>query len=158
MRVALPVRMGRDSPETAHDTGGDAAGQAQWAAHRHDQAPDPEVVDVAVDGGLGDRPIGPDDREVGERVTAHDLEPGDTSVAERGLPGVGVADHVGVGDQVALGGQGHRGAGRLAGATTAPDPDRRHSRQQHLGHAGDDLGVRIQRVVLGWFHRLFPCS
>ena len=148
IRVALRVWIGSDRPSPLTMPGADAAGHAERVADGDHQGADLQVVDVAVDRRVGDRPVGPHHREVGQRVAADDLEPGHAPVGERRLPGVGVADHVGVGDQVALAGQRHRRPDGLPGPAAPAYPDRGHPRQQHLRDARDHLRVRVQRVVV----------
>ena len=53
-----------DNFKSINDTGGHAAGEAQRVPHGDHKAPYPQVVHVAVDGRLRDRPVGPDDRQL----------------------------------------------------------------------------------------------
>ena len=117
-RVARADRQGPAEP--ADHAGGHAAGHAHRVAHRDHEAADPQVVGVAVDGRVGDRTVGADDGEVGQRVTPDDLETGHGAIGERRLAGVGSPDDVRVGDEVTLGGEGDGGPEASPGR-----PDRR---------------------------------
>ena len=136
IRADRRPRTGSDRPRRTDDARGHAPGQPQRVAHGHDQGSDPEVLGVAVRRWPGDRTVDPDHREVGERVSTHDLEAGGGAVGERRLPRARVTDDVGVRDQVALVAQHHGRAGRLP--PLPADPERGHPGRQRLGNADDD--------------------
>ena len=156
-RTLPPAEVGSDLPNALDDSGGDAAGQAERVAHRHDELPHLQAGRLAEAGGGWGLAVGADHSQVRERICADHVEGDDSAVREGGLAGVGVADDVGVREQEPVVGEDHRGArtsSEVAVATASRHLQGCHPGVQLGGHRGDDLGVSVEdrgpRTGFGW--------
>ena len=134
--------------QPADDTGGDAAGHAERVADGDHQRSDLQVVHVAVDRRLGDRPVRPDDRQ-----SASGSRPTISSLAT--LPSANVASPVSALPTTwalvirwpsPVSATPTQRPPRTGPAGVPGSPPRA---EQLLGHARDHLRVRVQRVVVG---------
>ena len=126
---ARPSVARRERPaKGAHDTGRDAAGEAERVADRDDQLPDPEPVGVTEWCGGQAAGGGTDHREVGERVPPDDLERQLRAVDEGGLTARPACDDVGRRQEVAV--------GVNATADPAPPPQPFDGRTRRLATEG----------------------
>ena len=123
-----------------------------------DELPDPQALGVAERGGLEVVRVGAQDREVGERVRADDLEAQLAPVRERGAAGpVRAGDHVRRGEQEAVGCQRHaaaRSGGHAPAAGAAGHPQVGHRGGDPLGHVDDDPGIGVERLGVALGRRL----
>ncbi len=101
--------------------------------------------------------VSADDREVGEGIRAHDVEPQLAPVVEGGAPArAPLSHHVGRRQQKAISRDRHaatRAYGHRATAGRAHHTQARNCRRQPPRHLGDRSRVRVERLIAGAFAR-----
>ena len=141
----VAVADGQRAPERGHDARGHRAGEAVRVADRDHELADAQRRGVAQLGGVERGALGPQQREIGQRVGADELRRELAAVGERGHDArrAALADDVRVGEHEAV-----RRDDDARAAAAAADPQVGHRRRQRLRDERDHPRVAVEGLAV----------
>ena len=147
---SIPLARHKGSTDRADHAGRDGSRETERTSDRHHELADSESVRIAQFGSRETTAIDPEDRQIGQRIGAGNLERRLRPVGERSDPIRRPSHDVGRGQEVPVRSEDDAGTGavRLAVARAATYTQLDDAREQMLGDRRDDRRVRVECVGL----------